>query len=172
MVTVRDPHDPIYKLIGEATVAWNGIDHGWMLVFQALLGAPQRHAKAIYRAIRTNSAQRDMITALARAAYRDNGTMCDKIVQLANETGHEGGSRNALSHGFYGIDVFEVEGSHEWEISSLKIIDYPKGSLTDKDLEVELPPIIARFNNLASRIFALLQDIGEHPPSPDKPPQQ
>ena len=172
MATIRDAHDTIYKLIGEATVAWNGVEHGWMLVFQALLGAPQRHAKAIYRAVLSNAAQRDMIEALARAAYRDNDAMRDKVVKLLKETGQESGWRHSFAHGFYAIDVYEVAGKPGYAFSPLKIIEDARGRLGGKNLETELVPLIAKFNNLGGRVFALLRDIDEHAPSPDTRPQR
>ena len=165
-------HDRIYKLIGEATVAWNGIEHGWMLVFQTLLGVSQDRAKATYRAIISNAAQRAMISALAKAVFHNDQAMSDKIVNLANETGKESGWRNAFAHGFYGIDVYEVDGQLEYEISPLKIIEDTRGKLQDKDLETELPSLIAKFNELALKVWALPREIDEHAPSPDTRSEQ
>ena len=175
MTRESDPHDVIYNLIGEATVAWNGIEHGWMLVFQALLGAPESRAKAAYLAVTNSSTQRDMIAALAKIIFLDGSTMSNKIGTLLEKTGKKSGWRNSFSHGFYGVDVYKVAEHDGLQISPLKVIDgMPRNRLIDKDLEAELRKLIPEFNTLATDVFGLYQEIPSldaTPPSPGTPPQ-
>lgn len=176
MTLDSDPHDKIYNLIGKATVAWNGIEHGWMLVFQTLISAPQDKAKAAFFAITNSTSQRKMIAALAALIFKDDNTQRCEILNLLNKTGKKSGWRNAFSHGFYGVDVYQDEKG-EYIISPLKIINGSANNrLHDKDLETELLKLIQEFNTMAREVFDLWRRIGggqsSPEPSSDKRPAQ
>ena len=149
--------DEISKLVGDATIAWTGIEHTWMLIFRFLLGAENECADAVYFAVRNSSTQRSMVKALARVTLRDRPMLLDETKKLIKATNDKGGWRNAFIHGFYGYEVSWNEANPEasMEVSELMIIDSGPNHLGGKNLQAELRRLIAEFRSHNHEIIAL-----------------
>lgn len=170
-MTRQPDHDSeIVKLIGEATVSWNGIEHGWMLIFQWLLSAPNREcAEAAFFAVNSSAAQRRMVGAMAEIALKDNTPHLEEVRDLLDVTGKQSGWRNAFIHGFYGYEFWENEKTKALVQSALMVIDSGPNKLNSKDLQAELQRLIPRFNQISQKVLELWRRLAEQrPPSPDK----
>lgn len=121
-------------------MSWNDVQAEVFLLFRQLTGMTLEHADAVFFAIRTDAAQRDMTAALASVVLKNEPDILKELLSLINGLGKLAAQRNLAVHTAWFID----EGSEQPE----PYMRYNK----PKSLE---PDAIAQF----TRLYAKLQDL-------------
>lgn len=147
-------------LIGQVNMVWNDVQTEIFLMFRELSGMPWASADAVFFAVRTDAAQRDMTSALAKQVLSNKPEALKETLQLINEIGLLAGQRNAAIH-----TAWIVEDGSELPKPYLRL-NTPK-ALKDNSL--------AQFEKLRSDLLDLFLALARHrnsgalvPTSPEK----
>ena len=87
------------ELIGRVAIAWNDLNHMLSILFQMLSGLPADKARAIYFTPRSDTAQREILTAVGKAALEvAHPALWTSFKICMDGIGPLSGERNAAIH--------------------------------------------------------------------------
>jgi hypothetical protein len=151
--------DELAQAIGHVTVQFNGCQEMVFYVFWRLSDMPRACAEAVFMTLKSDSAQRDITLALAKARLATDGlSQYESLKTSLAKLNTLAGERNAAVHTMWGI-----HSDNRLDLESFVSNRHPKLSLKDclgqfKKLRFELE--IERHN--LARVFTKLL---EHAPS-------
>lgn len=96
-------HDAL--LIGQVTIAWNGVQamvHAFFLKFS---GMPLDKANAVFFALKQDSAQRDITLAVCRTSLGEGASIWPRLKGCFNAIETLAGERNATIHTLWAIQM-------------------------------------------------------------------
>ena len=94
--------DQLIYHIGQVTVGWNDVQFWFYAVFRKML--PDPRAEAIFFAIRTDRAQRDIVRELAENYLSDHPKLLAELKTKIEEANQLAGRRNDVLHAIWNLD--------------------------------------------------------------------
>jgi hypothetical protein len=99
----RVPEPELAQILGRVTIAWTDVQSGVFDIFAAVSEIPRSRAEAIFFALRTDMAQRDITLAAAKDALQKNAVLLKKVSDILGEISDASGDRNAASHAMWAM---------------------------------------------------------------------
>jgi len=93
------------ETIGRVTIAWNEAHFVLAALFNSLSGADMRQSEAIYYAIKNESAQRDIIRAVANVTLENHPAILSRLTTALSRIGELSGRRNAAIHTVWAFSI-------------------------------------------------------------------
>jgi hypothetical protein len=157
-----DPADQHAAMLGHVSVAWNDVH--WMLyrIFDVLSSMPTDQSKAVFFAIKTDGAQRDVIQALAKVSLRPHPELLTQFTELVKRIERVAGDRNAAIHTMWATHY-----------PSRRVTPSPwaprHGALND-DYETQFTKLAEDLRNIFRELIRLHRRLLKLFPSPEKGP--
>jgi hypothetical protein len=159
-----DRIEKILSLVGRMCLEWNEVEVGWFLIYTILVHhLPRSVAEAIFKRNTTGYGQRDLIIAIADVALADSkyASILRYLNAAKNETNNLALERNDIVHGDYHYVV-----DLDLQPDEATVVQLGPGNdkarraniFAGKDLETNLPPLIADIARLRRQI----KEAGHH----------
>jgi hypothetical protein len=148
----RAVYDKYALAVGRANIAWNDVQSEIFHLFRLMSRMDWLAADAVFFAIRTDSAQRDMTAALAKHALALRPNDLADVLGTLNEVGKLAAERNAAIH-----TAWYIEGDSETARPYMRVRP-PKAIQDDAlgqfgTLEFRLAHLLIEINRLSKRLF-------------------
>jgi len=157
-----DLADQHAAMLGHVSIAWNDVH--WMLyrIFDVLSGMSTDQSKAVFFALKTDSAQRDIIQALAKVSLRPHPELLTQFLEMMKRIGRVAGVRNAAIHTMWATHYpSRMVTPSPW---------VPRhGALAD-DYETQFTKMTEDLRNIFREIIPLHERLLKLFPSPGKGP--
>jgi len=140
--------DTIPRTIGHATIAWNNLCHAIFQTFEALTRLDLESAKAVFFVVKSDRAQRDMVSELINSKLKaKNQTLADKFQTAIGEANKLAGKRNDIVH------VVFIEALDTSKIALFRDVGFLKGK-KGRDL-------VSTIENMTTETLALAVSISD-----------
>lgn len=134
-------------LIGRVTLEWNHVCDMVFHTFWQLSGMELEQARAVFYALKADSAQRDITSAIARVRLKDDPKLCMRFLDVLRKIGQISGERNAAIHTTWTVSV-----------PDFVIVPSPKAPPHGK---LNVDEFEAQFKNLVGSLNQLNVNLGE-----------
>lgn len=162
----ESPHKPVSKKalaawLGEFTMTWNDIHFSLFFILWRLMSKDSMRSEAIFFALRSDRAQRDLTTRTAKAVLGPWPDLCKRLIAAIERIGKLNGRRNDFIHAMWIADhpgVTEV-----WQPSSPR--------LSKKEIKTEAKSLYGDCISAHLVLVKIGQEI-ENVLYPDQPPNR
>lgn len=117
MVTSLASKPDYLKAVGLITAEWNAVEHSMAWVFNLLAGCEAGKSQAIFYAIESNRARREITVAIAQVALANHPDLLRRIGGLLDRTRKAAEKRNIYAHALWGVsgDGTEISRGNTFE---------------------------------------------------------